>query len=159
MRERDSVWAFALQKYGSHIDASHSRQPLVKGERLVRYEVNAVMSMLPRAQGAFVYDLWSNYRGCCGGLSLPVLGKWYSLVVVPVGASRCCWQHHLNLPGWCWAEIQQFALVGSSSSLHSEACNALGASDGVIHSRTPFCCAALIRAHSRHCLVPCLGQE
>ena len=29
----------------SHIDASHSRQPLVKGERLVRYEVNAVMSL------------------------------------------------------------------------------------------------------------------
>ena len=28
---------------GSHIHASHSRQPLVKGERLVRYEVNAVM--------------------------------------------------------------------------------------------------------------------
>ena len=26
-----------------HIDVSHSRQPLVKGERLVRYEVNAVM--------------------------------------------------------------------------------------------------------------------
>ena len=40
----------------------------------------------------------------------------------------------VNLPGWCWAEIQQLALVGSSSSLHSEACNALGASDGVIHS-------------------------
>ena len=40
----------------------------------------------------------------------------------------------VNLPGWCWAEIQQRALVGSSSSLHSEACNALGASDGVIHS-------------------------
>ena len=33
----------------------------------------------------------------------------------------------LNLPGWCWAEIRQFALVGSSSSLHSEACNALRA--------------------------------
>jgi len=30
---------------GSHIDASHSRQPLVKGERLVRYEVNAVMPL------------------------------------------------------------------------------------------------------------------
>ena len=29
----------------SHIDASHSRQPLVKGERLVRYEVNAVMTI------------------------------------------------------------------------------------------------------------------
>ena len=29
----------------NHIDASHSRQPLVKGERLVRYEVNAVMPL------------------------------------------------------------------------------------------------------------------
>ena len=29
----------------SHIDASHSRQPLVKGERLVRYEVNAVIPL------------------------------------------------------------------------------------------------------------------
>ena len=27
----------------SHIDASHPRQPLVKGERLVRDEVNAVI--------------------------------------------------------------------------------------------------------------------
>ena len=27
----------------SHIDASLTRQPLVKGERLVRYEVNAVI--------------------------------------------------------------------------------------------------------------------
>ena len=34
-----------LKNSGSHIDASHSRQPLVKGERLVRYEVNAVMLM------------------------------------------------------------------------------------------------------------------
>jgi hypothetical protein len=34
----------SLKNSGSHIDASHSRQPLVKGERLVRYEVNAVMS-------------------------------------------------------------------------------------------------------------------
>ncbi len=38
------VGALELRKnWGSHIDASHSRQPLVKGERLVRYEVNAVM--------------------------------------------------------------------------------------------------------------------
>ncbi len=27
-----------------HIDVSHSRQPLVKGERLVRYEVNTVIA-------------------------------------------------------------------------------------------------------------------
>ena len=39
----------SLKNSGSHIDASHSRQPLVKGERLVRYEVNAVMLMSPRA--------------------------------------------------------------------------------------------------------------
>ena len=39
-----------------------------------------------------------------------------------------------NLPGQRKATIQQFALVWSSSSLHSEACNAIGASDGVIHS-------------------------
>ena len=38
------VGAWGLRKnWGSHIDASHSRQPLVKGERLVRHEVNAVM--------------------------------------------------------------------------------------------------------------------
>ena len=36
----------SLKNSNSHIDASHSRQPLVKGERLVRYEVNAVM-LLP----------------------------------------------------------------------------------------------------------------
>ena len=34
-----------LKNTGSHIDASHSRQPLVKGERLVRYEMNAVMHL------------------------------------------------------------------------------------------------------------------
>ena len=33
----------SLKNCISHIDASHSRQPLVKGERLVRYEVNAVI--------------------------------------------------------------------------------------------------------------------
>ena len=36
----------SLKNCISHIDASHSRQPLVKGERLVRYEVNAVMARL-----------------------------------------------------------------------------------------------------------------
>ena len=59
----------------------------------------------------------------------------------------------LNLPGWCWAEIQQFALVGSSSSLHSEACNASGASDGVIHSRISqevVCFRAAANTSCRH---------
>ena len=39
-----SRWVQGTRKNsGNHIAASHSRQPLVKGERLVRYEVNAVM--------------------------------------------------------------------------------------------------------------------
>ena len=43
------VGALELRKnWGSHIDASHSRQPLVKGERLVRHEVNAVMAINAR---------------------------------------------------------------------------------------------------------------
>ena len=42
-----------LKNSGSHIDASHSRQPLVKGERLVRYEVNAVMLSLEDSLGVF----------------------------------------------------------------------------------------------------------
>ena len=36
-----------LKNWWNHIDASHSRQPLVKGERLVRYEVNAVIHRNP----------------------------------------------------------------------------------------------------------------
>ena len=44
MPQTRNVGALELRKNsGSHIDASHSRQPLVKGERLVRYEVNAMM--------------------------------------------------------------------------------------------------------------------
>ena len=49
-----------LKNSGSHIDASHSRQPLVKGERLVRYEVNAVMLMCALqflCHGRFAHDV------------------------------------------------------------------------------------------------------
>ena len=48
--------------------------------------------------------------------------------------SLCFLRGLLNLRGWCWARIKQLALIGSSSSLHSEACKALGGSDGVVHS-------------------------
>jgi len=43
MLTRNLLGEISRKNFGSHIDASHSRQPLVKGERLVRYEVNAVM--------------------------------------------------------------------------------------------------------------------
>ena len=43
-RYRFPYWGTSPRKNSEiHIDVSHSRQPLVKGERLVRYEVNAVM--------------------------------------------------------------------------------------------------------------------
>ena len=56
-----------LKNSGSHIDASHSRQPLVKGEGLVCYEVNAVIHLSHRK---FLQMLWSGLqtwfpRPCC----------------------------------------------------------------------------------------------
>ena len=56
---------------GSHIDASLSRQPLVKGERLVRYEVNAVIAAYDAMKriahssqsAAMVFALASKMRG------------------------------------------------------------------------------------------------
>ena len=53
-----------LKNSGSHIDASHSRQPLVKGERLVRYEVNAVMK-LKHCNRLVVW--WSGVQSCFPG--------------------------------------------------------------------------------------------
>ena len=53
-------WSTRLPKNcESHIDASHSRQPLVKGERLVRYEVNTVMDrgVVARAFGSVVWEM------------------------------------------------------------------------------------------------------
>ena len=43
-----------------HIDVSHSRQPLVKGERLVRYAVNTVMHEVgqPRVPGFELNDCY-----------------------------------------------------------------------------------------------------
>ena len=60
-------------------------------------------------------------------------------IKAPTTTMTSCWAKStshpcLNLPGWCWARIKQLALIGSSSSLHSEACKALGGSDGVVHS-------------------------
>ena len=52
-----------------------------------------------------------------------------------------------NLPGWRWARIKQLALVGSSSSRHSEACKALGGPSGP--STAKFLTAACsVRAHA-----------
>jgi hypothetical protein len=63
----------ARKNFGSHIDASHSRQPLVKGERLVRNEVNAVMPPQPphddahqqeQNSGVFELSAYANKEDC-----------------------------------------------------------------------------------------------
>ena len=45
----------------------------------------------------------------------------------------------VNLPGWRWATIMQFALDGSSCSLHTEVSKAHGGSFGVVHSIISVC--------------------
>ena len=56
----DCAWLdMAVRKNsGSHIDASHSRQPLVKGERLVRYEVNAVIPFWCGRMCLLLLNMW-----------------------------------------------------------------------------------------------------
>ena len=61
-----------------------------------------------------------------------------------------------NLPGWCWARIKQLALIGSSSSLHSEACKALGGSDGVVHSTISLAAICMRAVAKAFCLQCCL---
>ena len=90
------------------------------------------------------------------------------MVALPLGALRlseieCCFSIFpsppLNLPGWCWARIKQLALIGSSSSLHSEACKALGGSDGVVHSTispAAICIRAVAKqSAANHCFAQC----
>ena len=64
------VGAHGLRKNSrSHIDASHSRQPLVKGERLVRFEVNAVMAVHIK----FVFQFLVKYTLLLLSYSYPLL--------------------------------------------------------------------------------------
>lgn len=76
-----SVGDYPLKNNGSHIDASLSRQPLVKGERLVRAEMNAVITV-----GAAI----ASYCGLCLLASLARLARSKSLPARP----RCCNSSH-----------------------------------------------------------------
>ena len=55
-------------------------------------------------------------------------------------------------------EVSLSTLIGSSSSLHSEACNALGGSDGIIHSRISLAVACL-RAATNILLSACEAYQ
>ena len=77
------------KNWESHIDASHSRQPLVKGERLVRYEVNAVITMIPwnnvyfenTAIGFIVFELQSffPFASACLKHGIGAAEGWYRI--------------------------------------------------------------------------------
>lgn len=56
----------------------------------------------------------------------------------------------INLPGWRWAKIKQFALDGSSCSLHTEVSKAHGGSFGVVHSKISVCGNSRSRGCQRH---------
>ena len=54
-----NVGALLPKNGANHIDAHHSRQPLVKGERLVRYEVHAVIVSVLQSM-EYVYLKFNN---------------------------------------------------------------------------------------------------
>ena len=108
VRLRSVCWAFAPQKYRSHIDASHSRQPLVKGERLVRSEVNAVMHRLKRA--------WRNGEFCVLRDQFPVcaLGAVWSSPQSPSRHSVTCASMRCDVVPMAWV----YALAWRRRSRH-----------------------------------------
>ena len=117
------MWASA-----QHIPTFHTRDPTQMCVRPVRPEVYVYFFFFVLVSG-FFFVLVSGWVARFLATCLVSTATHNYQYCVPLGPRRIA-----NLPGWCWAKIQQFAPVGSSSSLHSEACNALGASDGVIHS-------------------------
>ena len=92
-------WSMKLLKNcESHIDASHSRQPLVKGERLVRYEVNAVMTLMLKTPCLWPYIFASacshdllpqTYMAHTFGYYIPVLTFCYPIGCAATGSVPC----------------------------------------------------------------------
>ena len=78
------------KNWESHIDVSHSRQPLVKGERLVRYEVNAVIASL--VQLIFVQTPIFYLQCCLAHLIVLQAPTCYLRLLWPpsVSVSWCC---------------------------------------------------------------------
>ena len=67
---------------GSHIDASLSRQPLVKGERLVRNEVNAVICWILSKYNVHKgkkISMWARYVNCNFKSNLPTC-KYFTFI-------------------------------------------------------------------------------
>jgi hypothetical protein len=81
----DTDWdRMSHNKSEIHIDVSHPRQPLVKGERLVRYEVNTVMVYMCRVsntnlkitQLGYLANAEMQMRTCRAGLYLAQQHNW-----------------------------------------------------------------------------------
>lgn len=57
-QHKDGTELNAKTRSRTHIDASHSRQPLAKGEILVRYELNAVTLHAMKMLGSVGLDVF-----------------------------------------------------------------------------------------------------
>ena len=57
-----NVGALLPKNGANHIDAHHSRQPLVKGERLVRYEVHAVIVSVLQSMEYFFFKFNNDFK-------------------------------------------------------------------------------------------------
>ena len=112
------------------LDALRTRQSLVKGERLVRHEMRAVLPVVLPLRGACkgwgqgVWDSNSHYT-----VNRPPHGVNATSACLVLG--MCVF----NLPGWRWATIKKVALDRLSRSLHSDVCDSDGCRDAVAHSR------------------------
>ena len=81
-----------------------------------------------------------HYGSCmCSFLQDKQFSKWLASFMGKVTPRYLFSAGEVNLPGWRWARIMQLALVGSSSSLHSEVCKALRGSSGVVYSKISGC--------------------
>ena len=113
------------------LDALRTRQSLVKGERLVRHEMRAVLPFI----GQYIFHARPSWRSMRHEKA-PIR---FELYLVSHGAAERgavlispAW--YCNLPGWRWATITKVALDRLSRSLHSDVCDSDGCCDAVLHS-------------------------
>ena len=77
-----SCWGTRPRKNSEiHIDVSHSRQPFVKGERLVRYEVNAVTAQSLRAKSKICFCVVTFVSPFCAAKTLCWLSLWVGVTI------------------------------------------------------------------------------
>ena len=142
------VGDYPLKNNGSHIDASLSRQPLVKGERLVRAEMNAVINTTAAtarySAKRFVSWLALPWR------SVGITASVARVCVIPLWMHRSCAAAEvMALPSRNWrapsrSKAQRQLLVSKARSLDNSPSLRAKARTATSHPATP---AARSRRH------------